>query len=508
MKNSKKIIFKISVLSILFFSLLIACTQKEKQKVYNEIASDVDCLAEPSWFPHEQTAAPKEGGNSPFNDGKMVTNLDFYRWSWQKFLWLTKPTIVTKTINFIENGVSKPLRINDTLPLFLVEDKIIPIDDAMAPLERRGVANVMLIYNKQACSNEVLKTNPNYGEVKKSEAILYSLHTSPTMLKAANEFIQKMKAGKLDSVKNYETFPVGSLELKVSWVVTSALPKKELSKYYTTIGAVSNDDGITFTNVEVAMLGMHVVGVVENHPEFIWATFQHNDLTTSYDWSKNEATSTTEKLLFKKGSTTGIGGIIYPSDSTVHPTPYEAYELFQYGVPLNKNGSYMQTSQTEPKNINNIKDINTCVSKHLKDEFQNYFCNGAVWLDTENYPTIKKQGELIVDLKYEISSAVPVGGTNLGLLRGSTNCANATMETFTQSFQSSLTDVKVNTIANCFSCHSAPSFKNRKIESPLYLSHIFDAAVQRSNGSTDIQIEAMKNKEALMHVVKSNRMKN
>jgi hypothetical protein len=111
---------------------------------------------------------------------------------------------------------------------------------------------------------------------------------------------------------------------------------------------------------------------------------------------------------------------------------------------------------------------------------------------------------MIVSLGYNIASAKPKGDGNLGLLRGSTNCANATMETFTQTFKSSLDDVNTGTLANCFSCHTAPSFKNNSIQSPLYLSHIFDAAVQRSNGSSDKQIELMKNKQVLMHFIEHN----
>ena len=30
-------------------------------------------------------------------------------------------------------------------------------------------------------------------------------------------------------------------------------------------------------SVTVALIGLHVVGVVEDHPEFVWATFEHED---------------------------------------------------------------------------------------------------------------------------------------------------------------------------------------------------------------------------------------
>lgn len=231
MKNTKSSMktfkTKITVLIVLAIVFLSACTKKEKEKIYNEVASNIDCLADPSWFPHSKTPASEEGKNSPFNNGKTVTNLDFYRWSWQKFLWLTKPIVFQKTFNIMDDGESKQLKINDTLPLFLMENKIIPIDDVMGRLPLRGLANVILIYDQQACSNEVLRINPAYSKSDDSYKILYSLHTSPIMMDAANRFINELNTGKLDSIKNYATFPVGSLELKVSWVDTSVLPKNE-----------------------------------------------------------------------------------------------------------------------------------------------------------------------------------------------------------------------------------------------------------------------------------------
>jgi hypothetical protein len=503
MKSKKKSTVRKSVVFFFLISGLIACTTKEVKKIekeaYNAIESEIDCLIKPSWFPHDQTPPPLEGQKSPFANGKTVTNLNFHQWSWQKFLWLTKP-----------------LKNENSLPLFLVQDSIIQIDDAMGPLVPFNGASVVLIYNQQACSNGVLKTNPAYNkENNNAERLYYSLHTSPTMMKAKDEFLKGMKLRTINEKLNYETFPVASLELKVSWVEIEAIPKEKRSLYYTTIGAISNENGI-FENKKVAMLGMHVVGVVENHPEFIWATFEHKDMAPNYNWKSNSASSNTEKLLFKEGSTTGINGIDWIANDTIKKTgkiiPGHAkeasvvYDLFQYGVPLNSDGNYMITSQAGKTNFDNINDINVCVSKHLKDVWKNYYYNGSIWIDTEDYETVEEQAKLIVDMKFNISSALPKGTVTkvkdslaLGLGRGSLNCANVTMETFTQTFNSSLKKINVNNVANCFSCHSSPSFKDNSIVSPLYLSHIFDAAVQQSNGSSAKEIEIMKNKQSVLH---------
>lgn len=466
-----------------------SCNKKEKkeaEKIYNKIESKIDCLADPSWFPHSQTPAPLEGKNSPFNNGKTVTNLDFHRWSWQKFLWLTKPASPT-----------------DNTPLFLNNGNFIQTDDTMIELEVPSGVAVNLIYEEQACSNGILKTNPQYNsENAKAETVLYSLHTNSTMFVAANGFIKKFKSGEVDIKKNYETFPIGSLELKVSWIVTDAIPVADRKNYYTTQGSISLN-GAKPVQKEVALLGVHVVGIVENHPEFIWATFQHNDIAPFYDWKTQTASSQPEKLLFKAGSVSDIGGIqwIGKDKKTKTPgyvtTPSAVYDLFQYGVPRNVGGSFMKTSQSEPTNFNNIKDINTCVHKHLKDVWSNYFYNGSIWLNTEDYTTTLAQAQKIVELGDNIASAQPGA-----LTRGSLNCANTSMETFTQTFLDSLSKIKVDNLANCFSCHGAKDFATSN-QSPLYLSHLFNGLVHLEGGKTREEINLLKDKEHVLKVVES-----
>jgi len=177
--------------------------EKLENEIYNEIGSAVvDCLNQPSWFPHSQTPPPLEGKNgtkSPFNNNITVTNLDFHKWSWQKFLWLTKPASST-----------------DNTPLFLRNNSFVQIDETMVKLPVPNGAKVALIYDEQACSNGVLKTNSQYNTSKNTaETILYSLHTNTTMLNTAHKFIKGLKNGTI-SKTNYKTFPIGSLEMKVS----------------------------------------------------------------------------------------------------------------------------------------------------------------------------------------------------------------------------------------------------------------------------------------------------
>lgn len=460
------------LLTIILATCSLSCKKKktdikddkktEVLTTYNENLGDSLCLSEANWFPHNQTPPPAEGKGSPF-DVSSTTNCIFHQWSWQKFLWATKP--------------------EDSLPLFLNQKEIIQVTDAMLPITQQQGANVVLTDTIQAGGKHgVLKTNPAYNsETNKAFTVHYSIHTSTIMQKAAETFKAALISGKLPA-NNLETFPVGSLELKVSWVNAAAIPNDKLENYYTTTAAIINKDGKTYTNTKVALLGMHVVGVVENHPEFIWATFEQNDLAPNYDWKANSASATSEKLLFTKGSTTGLDGITFIKDDKP-VLANKAYDLFQYGVPVTASG-YMETSQKEPENFNHIKEINASVAENLKDVWKNYFYNGSIWIDTDGLsPT--EQAQKIVDLGGSIGAAIPGSSA-----RGSLNCANVTMETYTQTFQSSITGINVKTLANCFSCHSPISFSSNT--SPIYLSHIFDAYIKTNEGKTKEEIDFMK----------------
>ncbi|WP_344929228.1 hypothetical protein [Aquimarina addita] len=474
-----------SALRILFVVIIgimsfISC-QKEgnkdsniKQEVaYNEVIMDTICSCTPSWFPHQETPAPLEGKGSPF-DVSTTTNCIFHQWSWQKFLWLTKP--------------------DDTLPLFLNQSKIIQVSDLMAKIPQQAGAHVVLTDTEQAGSdNGVLTTNPSYNkDVNKSFTVFYSIHTSLTMMTAAEDFMAQFKAGTLPE-NNLATFPVGSLELKVSWVEVAAIPADKIDNYFVTEAALSIDNGVTYKNTKMALLGMHVVGVVENHPEFIWATFEHSDIAPVYNWQTNSAVSTTDKLLFSKGTTTGLGGITYDKIAKAPLIPHKVYDLFQFGVPRDATG-FMTTSQSEPINFDNISDINNCVATKLTDVWKNYFYGGSIWIDTDGMTPIE-QAKKIVSLKGAIGKAAPGSSA-----RGSLNNANISMETFTQTFQKEISNIAVDNLANCFSCHNGVSYKSNT--SPIYLSHIFDAYIQASQGKKKEEINMMKDQQQIEQLLK------
>lgn len=438
---------------------------------YASVSSN-PCDCETNWFPHDQTPAPKEGDGSPF-DNESTTNCDFHQWSWQKFLWVTKP---------LPSGN----------PFFLDSlDLVSPEMEDVSP--QLGIKLTLSSIN-QAGSNGVLLSNPKFNNA--ADTVYYSIHVNDLLRDKAITMAALINSGKLP-VSNLETFPVGALELKVSWINIGAIPKEQQPNYFTTQAAVLNSKK-QYVKRTMALLGMHVVGVVKNHPEFIWATFEHADMAPVYDKTNNSVTSANEMLFYEKGTTSGIKGIKWVKNATSPVLPNKAFILYEYGVPkeLGTN-SFMKTSQAEPANFDNIVNINKCVASNLEDVFKNYFYNGSIWL---NFDGVSPENQAKAIVTRKISTALPDS-----LARGSVNLANITMETYTQTFKDDIHNINNSNVVNCFTCHSSANFdKARPGNSPLFLSHLFGdyllltkpaVTAKNANNSKTKRLEEIENKK-------------
>ncbi|EJL62836.1 hypothetical protein [Flavobacterium sp. CF136] len=462
MKTTKKVLLLITLISF------CACKKEsngEKGNYTNikKSATASECLAPADWFTivnnTRQTPPPNEGPTSVFANNATVTNCDFHQWSWQKFLWLTNEV----------NGV----------PFFMTN--LIQVNAAGQKLDPGN--GIVLTDTAQASSTtDILKT-PNYPSgVPKSTTVYYSIFMDRLMYTTMLKYgpIAKNDPSKVKGI----TFPVGSLELKTSWIDASVL--KDPSSYFITQGVING------VKTKVALLGMHVVGVVENHPEFVWATFEHENLAPAYDWSKATpttdapVTSTVDYPFFNKSSTATVTNIT--SKNGIYT---DVFSVYKYGVPVEKamKGSYnvqlyMKTSQNGSQNFNNIRIINQSVKSQLKGIWNNYFYNGSLWINTEGYNGTPAQAALLDSLSGTLSESTPGK-----LTRGSIAAYNITMETYVQVGFGKPSSIHANTvdnIVNCFSCHNT---SHRSNLSPLFISHVFTGYVGSLQGLNRKQIK-------------------
>ncbi len=429
------------------------------------------CLAPQSWFHQVDgkrfTPAPNEGASSVFANNETVSNCDFHQWSWQKFLWLT-------------NDV-------DGIPLFMSE--LTQVGSHGIPVVNTDKSTIILKDIAQASgSNDILQVPGN-----PPTTVYYSIFLNDIFLHTMNNLGQA--AVDCPSSVSDATFPVGALELKTSWVDVNAIKENDRNNYFITNGEI---DGV---KTQVALLGMHVVGVVENHPEFIWATFEHDNLAPEYDWSN--ATHTTDipvtvtnsdYLLFEEGATATTENITSGND--IHTN---VFYLYKYGVPVEINAQnkkvLMASSQDEPENLNHITSINKRVNNNLQDVWKTYFYNGSIWLNTEGFKGQKAQAKLLNALGNNISSNPGTEpGTKKGYTRGSIAASNITMETYGQISKynaPSIHEVNIDNIGNCFNCHTAVDYVSNTVtnKSPLYFSHVFKGYLDHLRGNSIHEIK-------------------
>ncbi|MCC9620096.1 hypothetical protein LPB41_00190 [Thalassospira sp. MA62] len=266
-----------------------------------------------------------------------------------------------------------------------------------------------------------------------------------------------------------------AIELKTSWVDAATLPSDKLHKYVRQYQEVpvydrSNPNRWLLTGTErreLAMVGMHVVGSVEDHPEMIWATIEHEDSapnsvyyymdssgkivevkgpTNDTKWTFSEGTVVDEVTEFalscsgyKKPDTCVedsdiVGANPVPSTAPLEIPilPSNVTRLHPWGNVQNETDADVISQNTQIISLNN--DVRSLVqANNADDPRQYYFLSGAIWTTDGSIPT----------------------NDNYDKNTGSTILANTTMETFQQE-------------ASCFGCHHASTSADG-----LGVSHIF-----------------------------------
>ena len=112
-----------------------------------------------------------------------------------------------------------------------------------------------------------------------------SVHMNPTYFATARKNL--IATGDYQKGQPNDTFPLGSAVFKATWLrlapgedppagafVTQAqVPVLTVQRSATSITILPVPN--KFVSAKVALVGLHVVGVTVNHPEFLWGTFEH-----------------------------------------------------------------------------------------------------------------------------------------------------------------------------------------------------------------------------------------
>jgi hypothetical protein len=325
--------------------------------------------------------------------------------------------------------------------------------------------------------------------------IFYAIH----MNEAFAAFIREKQLTTKTAVQNADReleFPKGVVELKSAWQV---VPENNVPANYITSPAsvpvlkrvgntVDVDSTVPPREATVALLALHVVFVVEGHPEFVWATFEHVDANGMRDLAPvAQALPSDDNGLpggvdgpvdargftLYKAATAASAANRLATDAAMAASFDEATQSFT------ANGVALQTSvyriypgskTTDLKEDDDISDLNNFMASLFvaapNDARRNYRLVGAIWLD-------QPEKSFAADKKFANPPSMSTDDP-AAIVAGEDGLSSMAMESFTQ-----------NSFVNCFSCHDT-----RQVKDPtgtvllsakkLNVSHILSKFVSES----------------------------
>ncbi|MFD1985419.1 hypothetical protein ACFSOZ_23160 [Mesorhizobium newzealandense] len=488
------------------------------------MAEDCQVAAPDKFLPKNgSTSAPLNGLPAPATENDCA----FYNWAWQEFLFATqkgydkRPSFLSyPTIEkafpkvFSKSGGKKrdtvevmSLSVRNIEPILNVIERVKRSDATLNAGDPVPVLTDGVMQASQGGAGAIL-VDQNHNP------IFYTIHVNQV-------FADFVKANGLDEMERLLADPAsedekvralrpvpaelefrpGAVEFKSSWMIIDG-PKSNYSNYIVTQAKVPYlkneadtagggshlviDKSRPPRLVNVALLGLHVVGAIDGHPELIWATFEHSDAAGNRDiapaaeanpdptktpsqviggsdrsYALFEARTSVElanKALLqtigvnqKFGTATsvyrmfpGASSIQPPEDERVPEAPWEDPAVYT----LNKH----------------IGELFTSNDPHKKDWRRNYRLVGAVWMD-------KPRGD-----KFDAGQAFPDDDSRLA---GENRLSNMSMESFTQ--QPGIG------APNCFSCHDTQAqdqlsqmFPGKQLPPRrINISHIFTIVAEK-----------------------------
>ena len=279
-----------------------------------------------------------------------------------------------------------------------------------------------------------------------------------------------------------------TMELKTSWVRADTLDNKE--DYFRIFGYVPNfvestgtevprlmrfNDDTDAQPVELALVGMHVVGTVQHHPEFVWASFEHVDNAPNAPYYYTTNAGETKRTVDPQGSYLFTDSSTDPSDyrsanvECMHVQDGHIVPIMKDGQPVCAGGIVPSSTvrvnpwgaeagdQAQPAVDNNTLLISNNISVQgwlaSDDPRRNYVQIGGLW----TAPAQNRGVDAPIPKIGGFGSDAP--SYSESDQRGSRQLANATMETYNQDI-------------NCFICHSVSTdAPNSFVKHGL--SHIF-----------------------------------
>lgn len=525
---------------ILSACVLLAASAVTRSSVQSQTPSGPAPLCTVSTAEFDSWKAGKTGSFVPPNSATFDPSSDckFYKWSSQMFLWLTtrgaggelnmfSPTFDnavededTSAFQLVSNaaGLDAGQKTRAMFRVRVNKPEVLELKSANGAVGDTGSTGqagggVLIVNGKSipAPGKSGLATYPVvYYAIEENDvfsALAADWRKVPYYHAGSNKgnfpiTLDQAKEIQKASGKTLPNLAQLALEVKSAWVDTAYLTRAQaagLIKITSDVPAFSQSlvkgqlqltwDGKTMVTRTLAMVGMHVVGSVNHHPEMVWATFESNfnspDATYSYlnqNYDPNTKTCKSGTCLntvsFSVSSSkptifyNGPAGAPAPSDVVVQTasssdsntaiTSTTSSLVATNVARLNPWGSQQPATPTltDPVILNNTLLVSLMRSLQPKlamsggsgPTLANYFLGGAIWSNRIIPPQ---------------PNSVEIGSLFI---------ANTTMETF-QQVRPGNPDPDA-TANNCFSCHGQFNYKDTTRPKPgTSISHVFPNTV-------------------------------
>lgn len=396
---------------------LTACNISDNSKddsddyVVGVPSNTYNCPADPRWITNP--SLPTEVKKSEDN-GTSSNFCDFYQFSTQTYLYLMSPSS--------SNPALRNFQVDSNYPLLEFNSDGSPANSCNSVQDGRTMRTALQKSISPIGTGQAGGGASIYDQ--NGNVVYYDVRFNKSLCNLTSSATEMARA-------NIINFPSGTTELKFAWKVLSS--SEAQSNSFVTVQQNTGSQVQT-----LGLVGMHIAVATDDHPEFVWATYEHNTNTPNCD--AQGAQSDTNWSFADKSCTATLPASGASNDACKFNQP-TVKNGPATGTPTNICAVYpFGTASGDLKageNLANIASQNESVYQNLKmvgsgaqsmQVLNNYFNVGAIWLSDTNKNS---------------------GGIGVPNERGSLRLANTVAET---DFQ----HVNLNNSfsSNCFGCHN------------------------------------------------------
>jgi hypothetical protein len=393
------------------------------------------CAASASWVSDPNPPSEIPGGGENF--------CQFYQFSWQWFLYLMSPSAGDSSL--------RNFQVQANYPLLQVDG------DSCGATATKPVFFVRIVKDGADGTDFVIPERINQAG---DRATLYD--------QDGNVVFYSIVFGRdLCTAPDSGDLPADTTEIKMAWRVIGEADK--LNYVWMQADVIPEGEGETVIPETLGLIGYHLVRGTAQHPELVWATFEHKNnvpdclspqSVPAAGWSFLSASCA---ACLSSPDTACFSACNYNAASpatSLSGTPTEICRVFADGTAPGDNKGAENVADVDALNAQLVGPngiLSALPPSNPLAVLANYFNVGALWVSD------------------------PTQSASSANQRGSLQLANATMET---TFQGTLTlngsSIQAGTsgVVNCFACHQYTPGQT----ATSGLSHIFDDIVKQRGG--------------------------